>query len=88
MNGKIRLEANGADLSLKVSFKESNAELLAQSLSQGFYQVALSAKNTLTKQVYENTKATSKNNQVFIVTRLPRGSLDALLKQDAKAENQ
>ncbi len=34
-----------------------------------------------------NTEARSENNQVFVVTRLPRGSLDQLLKQDAKAES-
>lgn len=39
------------------------------------------------KIIYENTKITSENNQVIIVTRLPRGSLDELLKQDAKAES-
>lgn len=33
----------------------------------------------------ENTKSGLDNNQVTIVTRLPRGSLDELLKQDAKA---
>ena len=35
-----------------------------------------------------NTEVRSENNQVIIVTRLPRGSLDELLKQNAKAENQ
>lgn len=39
------------------------------------------------KIIYENTKVTSENNQVIVVTRLPRGSLDELLKQNAKAEN-
>jgi hypothetical protein len=33
------------------------------------------------KVVYENTKITSQKNQIFIVTRLPRGSIDSLLKQ-------
>jgi hypothetical protein len=30
--------------------------------------------------VYENTSVTFENNQVFIVTRLPRGSIDSLLR--------
>ena len=37
------------------------------------------SKNTFEGAVYENTKITPKNNQVFIVTRLPRGSIDSLL---------
>ena len=40
------------------------------------------------KVIYENTKVSSDNNQVVVVTRLPRGSLDELLEQNAKAENQ
>lgn len=34
--------------------------------------------------VYDNTRAYSENDQVFIVTRLPRGSLDTLLATNAK----
>ena len=86
-NANIRLEADGTDLLLKVSFSKSNAEQFAKFLNQEFSLSAVSDKNTLTKQIYENTTATSENNQVFIVTRLPRGSLDELLKQDGKAES-
>lgn len=32
------------------------------------------------KVIYENTKVLSSNNQVFIVTRLPRASIDSFLK--------
>ncbi len=87
-SGKVRLEANSTDLLLKVSFSKSNAEQFAEFLNQEFSLSAVSVENTLTKQIYENTTATSENNQVFIVTRLPRGSLDELLKQDAKAEKE
>jgi hypothetical protein len=34
--------------------------------------------------IYQNTEISKQNNQIFIVTRLPRGSLDALLTQSAK----
>ncbi len=44
--------------------------------------------SSMEKVVYENTKVSSENNQIFIVTRLPRGSLNELLKQNAKADNQ
>jgi hypothetical protein len=37
--------------------------------------------------IYQSTEISKENNQVFIITRLPRGSLDELLKQDAKAES-
>ncbi|MDQ3748417.1 MAG: hypothetical protein M3367_05275 [Acidobacteriota bacterium] len=85
--GRVRLEANSTDLTLEISFTKSNAEQFADFLNQEFSLSTVSVENTLTKQIYENTTATSENNQVFIVTRLPRGSLDELLKQDGKAES-
>ncbi|MGQ0542693.1 MAG: hypothetical protein ACT4O9_12700 [Blastocatellia bacterium] len=36
------------------------------------------------KVLWQNTKLTKSDNKVFIVTRLPRGSLDSLLATDAK----
>jgi hypothetical protein len=86
-SGNLRLESNHTDLTLKVSFTKLNAKQFAEFLNQEFSSLAISEKNLLAKQLYENTEVTSENNQVFIVTRLPRGSLDELLKQDAKAES-
>lgn len=69
--------------------KSSNqkAENLANQLKLAVDNLASVSKISSLKQIYENTKVTSENNQVIIVTRLPRGSLDELLKQDAKAES-
>lgn len=86
-NGKIRIEANDNDFSLQVSLTKSNSAPFAALLNREFSLSAISAENNLTKQLYENTKSTFENDQVFIVTRLPRGSLDEFLKQNAKAEN-
>ena len=41
-------------------------------------------KTNLRHQIIENTKVHSENDQVFVITRLPRGSLDTLLASDAK----
>ena len=87
-SGNVRIETNDTDFSLKVSFTKSNSAPFAALLNREFSLSALVAKNLLGKQLYENTKAVSENNQIFIVTRLPRGSLDALVKQGAKADNQ
>lgn len=83
-NVKIRIEANGSDLSLKISFSKSNAEQFTEFLNREFFSSAVLVENALTKQIYENTLVTSENNQVFIITRLPRGSLDALFTNSAK----
>lgn len=77
---------SSAKLVINLEKKSSeSASLLTDQLNLEFQFRANKANQKLAKQVYENTRATSKNNQVFIVTRLPRGSLDELLKQDAKA---
>lgn len=83
-NVKINLEANSTDLSLQISFGKSNAEQFAEFLNQEFSSSAALVKNKLTKEIYENTKVISENNQVFVITRLPRGSLDALLTDSAR----
>jgi len=46
----------------------------------------LIAENRLASAIFNNTTVRYENNQVFIVIRLPRGSLDRLLKE-AKAES-
>ncbi|HLM61554.1 MAG TPA: hypothetical protein VK308_12180 [Pyrinomonadaceae bacterium] len=83
---QIQIKVDNSDLLFKASFTKSNAALYAALLNQEFGFSVLSAKDTLVKQIYENTRVTSENNQVFIVTRLPRGSLDKFVKQDAKAD--
>ncbi len=43
-----------------------------------------SPKNVIDALILENTEVTWKNDQIMIVTRLPRAGLDALLASDAK----
>lgn len=83
-NVKVRIEADGTDFSLRISFGKSNAEQFAEFLNQEFSSNAALVKDKLTKEIYDHTKATSENNQVFVITRLPRGSLDALLINSAR----
>lgn len=79
-NLKINLQANNADLSLKISFNKLDSEKFAGFLNNKFSSNAKRAEDKLLKQIYENTKVSTENNQVFIVTRLPRASIDSLLK--------
>ncbi len=84
--GKIRFEVSDTYLSIKISFSKLKAKQYADFTSKEFSLLADLEKDFLIKQLYKNTRITSENNQVFIVTRLPRGSLDELFKQDAKAD--
>jgi hypothetical protein len=72
-----------SSLKLLISFEKDSTEkatYLENLLNIEFAFRANKAKTYLSKKIYENTKAVSQSNQVFIVTRLPRGSIDSLLK--------
>ncbi len=85
---KINLTLSGEDFSLKVTAFQDSDEQAAQIFNS--YVSELSRvkiqQADQSRIIYQNTEISKENNQVFIVTRLPRSSLDALLKQDAKAE--
>ena len=60
------------------------AKQLAENFTQFFKLYEPDEEEIIVGKLYEKTSFKSENNQVFIVTRLPRGSLDELFKQDAK----
>ena len=60
---------------------DAQAKVFSDYLNQEFVRKANEAKDLTTKATYENTKAISSNGYITVVTRLPRGSIDSLLKQ-------
>ena len=89
-HSKVVFASEDGDLTVKIFSEKENkksAEDFAKLYNNAF-EIGVCSKSVeeRPKIIYENSKATSENNQVFIVTRLPRGSLNELLKQDAKAE--
>ncbi len=80
LSQKVKFELSQTEFTVQVSFEAVSAEkadFLAGIYNESFAIGKCSSVNNL----YENTRATSENNQVFIVTRLPRGSLDTLLAE-------
>ena len=78
LSQKVKFELSQTEFTAQVSFEAVSAEkanFLAGIYNESFAIGECNSVNNL----YENTKATSENNQIFIVTRLPRGSLDTLL---------
>ncbi len=78
----VEVESTSNEFSLSFTFTKSTPEtarLCAEAFNKVFVSKKLALKNGVSLPIYENTKAISENNQVFIVTRLPRGSIDALL---------
>jgi len=86
----VKFELNQNDFVAQISFDAASADKANQLIKLYNDSFALGAcgLSDSQKTFYQNTRATFENNQVFIVTRLPRGSLDELLKQNAKAENE
>ena len=86
---EIVVELNKNGFLSSFDFKKSTAgkaKIFAEELQKVFlikekYSPTLSA-----QLIYANTTAVTENNQVFIVTRLPRASIDEFLKEDAKAD--
>lgn len=88
---QIKVESSSDEFSLSFAFTRSSgekAQITAPAFDDVFTSRKTALKNSFDSEIYENTKAVSENNQIIVVTRLPRGSLDELLKQDVKAENQ
>lgn len=81
----FQLKSNKDGLLSKISFnptseiKRTTHFLLA--FNQSLNLQSCKSQSFSKKVIYENTKVFAGNNQVFIVTRLPRGSIDSLLKQ-------
>ena len=83
----IEVVSTTSEFSLKFGFEKSSAET-AKAAAERFIEVFAAKKaglrGTTQIPVYESIKCVAENNQVFIVTRLPRAGLDALLATDAK----
>lgn len=91
----VKIKLDTEEFSVEISFSQNSSKQAKEFVDA--YQLLIDAEvcrcidcksDQYEKLLNNNTKATSENNQVFIVTRLPRGSLDKLSKQDAKADNQ
>jgi hypothetical protein len=78
----LSTEKKSLALEIKVGIKNDE-------ISQQFYNILntyvsqkkSSAKSSKQLVIYQNTTVTAENNQVFIVTRLPRAAIDSLIKQ-------
>lgn len=86
---EIDFELNKSELLCSAKFTQDSADIAHQTavLYQNSLQQWQSAKrNTKEKALYENTYISSENNQIFIVTRLPRASIDEFLADKTDAQ--
>ncbi len=87
---EVTFQLNNEELSVKVKTEQPKpeyAQKIATDNNSYFQTAIIQEQNKICEVIYQNSESFAENNQVFIVTRLPRGSLEELLKQDAKAES-
>lgn len=82
-NFRLDEKALSIDISVRKSSPEA-AKLLAADIADTFAAMRRSDADGVRQKLYEATKFRSENDQVFLVTHMPRASLDPLLAKDAK----
>lgn len=82
-NGALSIEATVKNINSGDNGKD--IQPLVNELNGYLNRILSTSQQSRTKEkiIAENTKVTSENNQIFVVTRLPRGSIDSLLAKDA-----
>jgi hypothetical protein len=81
---KLKLSYDKTELKVEIFTPKSSAkraEFLAEQFDQASKIYKVDEEKTIVKSIYENTTFRAENNQIFIVTRLPRGSIDSLLAE-------
>jgi len=79
---KFSYNENGLNLEISApKLTKQRADFLAEKFNQAAKVYEIDEASNLILKIHENTSFKSENNQVFIVTRLPRGSIDALLAE-------
>lgn len=84
---KLGISYDASDLELRITIPKRNAsraEFLAERFNQELRIYEIDEQDDVIRTIYQNTHIGSTNDQVFIITRLPRAGLVRLLASDAK----
>ncbi|MGI8493689.1 MAG: hypothetical protein ACR2L1_00030 [Pyrinomonadaceae bacterium] len=82
---EAKIKVNKSNLILEVSFSKLKPEIFAAYLNAKYISLSKGIKDRKLKKFYENTKVSSENNQVLIITHLPRSAIDEFLaEKDAR----
>ena len=86
-NSKFTFKLDGSALTVEVAVRKSSpqvAKQLSLDLANVFPKFTPSAADLARQKILENTSFRWKNDQVLVITRLPRAALDPLLGLSAK----
>lgn len=85
-NSKFNFKLDRVQFVVEVVVKKASAKeasLLAADLQNTFRDLKMASANTTRLRIYGRTTFHAENDQVFIITRLPRAGLESLLANDA-----
>ena len=82
-NFKLDHKAFSVEVTVKKSSPEG-ARFLAGDLAKTYELLRKDSADTVRQRILETTRFRSENDQVFVITQLPRSALDPLLATDAK----
>jgi len=82
-NFRLDKDAFAIDVAVRKQSPEA-ARLLAGDLADTFAALKKAEADVVRQKLYEATRFRSENDQIFVVTHMPRAGLDALLAKDAK----
>jgi hypothetical protein len=86
-DSRFTFQLDRKDFSVKIAVKKQTPQRaveLARELESTLKLYSSRENTSLRQSVVENTSFLTDNDQVFVVTRLPRAGLDSLLASDAK----
>ena len=85
-DSKFKVKLDRDQFSIEVVVKKSSARdagLLAADLQNTFRNLKVLAANAARFRIYQTTTFRAENDQVFVITRLPRADLESLLSKNA-----
>ncbi len=84
---QFKFKLTDSELSVEVAVRKQSqhvADALIKDLAVSTNRFNPTAKNVVRQRIYENTTFRAENDQIYVITRLPRASLDPLLASNAQ----
>lgn len=86
-DSKFNFKLDKTAFAIEVSVRKTSAEqakLLAADLKETFKELRAETSDAVRLKLYDSTSFKADNDQIFVITNLPRAGLDPLLAKDAK----
>lgn len=86
-DSKFNFRLDNKVFAVEVAVKKNSAEsakLLAADLANTFKELRRETTDAVRLKLYDSTSFKAENDQIFVITNLPRAGLDPLLANDAK----